>query len=48
MGSNVTVLLLVKATMTHMAQVFQEVDLANTSLWSQIDIQIQSQADRSR
>lgn len=48
MGNNMTVLLLVKARMTHMAQVFWEVDLANTSHWSQIDTQIQSQAVLSR
>lgn len=42
MGGNVTALLLVKAGMKHMARVFQEVALADTSLWSQTDIQIQS------
>lgn len=44
MESNVTALLLIKAKMKHMAQVFRAVDLANTLFWSQIDIQTQSQA----
>lgn len=43
MGSNVAALLLLKARMKHMAQVFREVELANTSHWSQTDIQTQSQ-----
>lgn len=45
MGSRVTALLLIKASMKHLAQVFRAVDLANTSHWCQIDMQTQSQAD---
>lgn len=45
MGSNVTALLLIKARMNHMAQVLREVELANTSLWSRIDVETQSQAN---
>lgn len=44
-GSSVTALLLIKASMKHLAQVFRAVDLANTSHWCQIDMQTQSQAD---
>lgn len=32
MGSNVIVLLLIKARLKHVTQVFREVELANTSL----------------